>query len=154
VAFIDAGNSFLLENHLMGAQVGAFRDVWTFNRWITIEPFGNAGVYLNDFKRENVARTSTTVVTGDDLGTPANEASQVTSDVNFVTRRDFTDVCFLGEVGVTAIIRLNRCVALRAGYQALAADGVGQGLNSFFASGLDPERIFYHGGQFGIEYVR
>ncbi len=154
VAFIDAGNSFFLENRLMGFQLGVFRDVWQLNRWITIEPFGNAGVYLNDFKRENVAHTITTVVTGDDLGTTANEFSQTATDVNTVVRRDFTDVAFLGEAGVTAVVRLNRCVALRAGYQALATDGVGQGLDAFFASGLEPNRLFYHGAQFGVEYVR
>lgn len=154
VAFIDSGNTFLVENRLMGVQLGTFRDAWRLNRWITIEPFGNAGVYLNDFKRENIARTVTTVATGDDLATPGSEATQTVTQVNTVVRRDFTDMAFLGEAGVTAVVRLNRCVAVRAGYQALATDGVGQGLDAFFASGLNPDRLFYHGAQFGIEYVR
>lgn len=154
VAFVDFGNTFQVENRLMGVQLGAFRDAWRLNRWITIEPYGNAGVYLNDFKRENIARNVTTVITDDDLATPENEASQTVTQVNTVVRRDFTDMAFLGEVGVTAVIRLNRCVAVRGGYQALATDGVGQGLDAFFAQGLNPQSVFYHGAQFGVEYVR
>ena len=153
-AFVDVGTSFLLENRLIGLQGGAFRDVWRLNRWVTLEPFGNAGVYLNDFKRVNLQRTVTTVITGDDLATPENEFTQTTTEVQTRTAQEFSELAFVGEAGVTAVFRLSPCVALRGGYQALAINGVGQGIDAFLAPGLDPTTILYHGGHFGVEYVR
>src|SRR4029077_5157894 len=72
-AFVDFGNAFKMTNRLIGFQVGGYRDVWQLNRWITIEPYGNAGVYLNNVERQEIARNLTTVITGDNLSTAANE---------------------------------------------------------------------------------
>jgi hypothetical protein len=154
LAFIDTGTSFFLDNRLIGLQGGVFRDMWRLNQWVSIEPFGNAGVYFNDFKRVNVARTVTTVVNGDDLSTPGNEFSSVTSEVSTTTQQEFSELAFVGELGLTGVFRLNRCVALRGGYQVLAVNGVGQGIDAMLAPGLDPTTLVYHGGHFGIEYVR
>ncbi|HMO86401.1 MAG TPA: hypothetical protein PKC18_15930, partial [Lacipirellulaceae bacterium] len=118
------------------------------------EPFGNAGVYLNDYKRVNLQRTVTTVITGDDLATPENEFTQTTTEVQTRTAQEFSELAFVGEAGVTAVFRLSPCVALRGGDQALAINGVGQGIDAFLAPGLDPTTILYHGGHFGVEYVR
>jgi hypothetical protein len=153
-AFVDAGESFFLDNRLIGLQGGAFRDVWRLTRWLTIEPFGNAGVYFNDFKRANLQRTVTTVITGDDLSTPGNEFSQVTTEVQTGSKQEFSDVAFVGEAGVTGVVRLSRCVALRGGYQVLAVDRVGQGIDAFLAPGFNGSTLVYHGGHFGVEYVR
>ncbi len=153
-AFVDSGTSRLLENRLIGLQGGAFRDMWRLNRWVTFEPFGNAGVYFNDFKRVNLERTVTTVITGDDLSTPGNEFTQVTQEVQTTTTQEFSELSFVGEAGITGVVRLNRCVALRGGYQVLVVNGVGQGIDAFLAPGLDPTTLVYHGGHFGFEYVR
>ncbi len=154
VAFVDTGRSEFLDNRLIGMQGGAFRDVWRLNRWLTIEPFGNAGVYLNDFKRENVTRNVTTVINGDDLSTVGSEYSQTTTDVTTITKQEIAELAFVGEAGITGVIRLSPCVALRGGWQVLAVNGVGQGLDALVAPGLDPATLVYHGGHFGIEYVR
>lgn len=155
VVIVDTGNDFLNKNRLIGFQFGARRDSWQLSRWLTIESFANAGVYCNKFRRTDVAKTVTTVINGDDLATPdADEFSQQVTEVGTAVRRDFTDVAFLGEVGITGVTRLNQCVALRGGYQAMVADGVGEGLDAFFASGLQSNTIFYHGLQFGVEYRR
>lgn len=153
-AFVDSGRSVLLNNRLFGFQAGAFRDVWRWNRWLTVEPFGNGGVYLNDFKRADVTRSVTTVITGDDLSTAGNEFTQTTTEVNTLTARDFSELAFVGEAGVTGVVRLSRCVALRGGYQILVVDGVGRGIDGFQAPGLNPTTLVYHGGTFGLEYVR
>jgi hypothetical protein len=153
-AFVDTGSAVFLDNRMIGLQAGAFRDVWRLNRWVTVEPFGNAGVYLNDFKRENVTRTVTTVYNGDDISTPGNEFVQTVSEVQNVSIQEITETAFVGEAGITGILRLNRCVALRAGYQVLAINGVGRGIDAFLAPGLDPATLVYHGGHFGVEYVR
>lgn len=154
-AFVDNSQAFILENRLIGFQLGAYRDAWALNKWLTIEPTGNAGVYYNNFKREEIQRTTTTIVTGDDLTTPTViEGSQVVTVNQFGETRNFSDVSFLGEVGVTAVFRLNRCVAIRGGYQVLVMDGVGEGIDAFFEPGLAGSTVVYHGARFGFEYQR
>jgi hypothetical protein len=154
VAYVDTGSGFFLDNRMIGLQGGAFRDMWRLNRWVTIEPFGNGGVYLNDFKREQINRTVTTIITGDDISTGANEFSQSSTEVVSSTIQEFSELSFVGEAGVTGVFRLNRCVALRAGYQVLVMDRVGLGIDAFLAPGLNATTLVYHGGHFGVEYVR
>ena len=154
VAVVDTGISHLLENRLIGFQIGGRRDSWQLGRWITLETFGNAGVYCNKFKRENVARNVTTIITGDDLSTPENEFSRTTTEVRSTSRQDFAEVAFLGEAGITGVVRLNPCVALRSGYQVMVVDGMGQGLDASFGPDLVRSTVLYHGLQFGIEYRR
>ncbi|MCA9231726.1 MAG: BBP7 family outer membrane beta-barrel protein [Planctomycetales bacterium] len=153
-AVIDTTVSRLLRNQLIGFQVGGRRDTWHMsNRW-SIDSFINAGVYCNKFRRDDITRTDTTIITGDDIDTPENEFSQVTTSVETKVRTSPTEVAFLGEAGVNSTLKITQCVALRAGYQVLAIDGVGQGIDAFFASGLNGNTLLYHGLQFGVEYRR
>ena len=101
-AFVDSRDLIKLENRMIGFQLGALRDAWALNKWLTIEPFGNGGVYYNNFKREDLQDTVNTLVTGPDTGTlaPAFTSSSFTQ---FGTSRDLTEISFLGEVGVTAV---------------------------------------------------
>lgn len=154
VAFVDTGRSMLVDNRLIGVQGGVYRDVWHWNQWFSIEPFGNAGIYMNDFRRREITRNVTTVITGDDVDTPGVEFVQSTTTVQTVNTQEFSDVAFTGEAGITGVLRLSPCVALRAGYQVLVVDNVGQGIDGFLAPGLNGTNLFYHGGHFGIEYVR
>jgi hypothetical protein len=130
----DSEGTFV-ENRLMGFQIGALRDAWQLNRWVTIEPFGNVGAYFNDFKREDVDITA---------GAESREV------------REFDEIAYLGEVGVTSVLRINSCLALRGGYQAMAFYGVSNALETSLAAnnGFDPGTLFYHGARFGIEYQR
>src|SRR4029078_3315350 len=82
---------FIVENQLMGFQIGALRDAWQLNRWLTLEPYGNVGAYLNNYKRENVVFTA-----GPNTTT--------------VVQRKFSEMAFVGEAGVNAIVRFNRCL--------------------------------------------
>jgi hypothetical protein len=154
VAVVDTGISHLLENRLFGFQLGGHRDSWQVGRWLTLEMFGNAGVYCNKFKRQNVSSNVTTIITGDDLATPENEYSQITSKVDVATRQDIAEVAFLGEAGITGLVKLNPCLALRSGYQVMVVDGMGQALDAYFAPGLARSTVLYHGLQFGVEYRR
>ena len=153
-SFVDVSDAFLIENRLIGFQSGLLRDAWQLNRWVTIEPFGKAGVYYNNFKRENVNRTRTVVRNSDDLGTPGNEYFETVTNTEFGVVRNFSDIALIGEAGVSAVVRLNRCVALRGGYQVMAIDGVGEGLDAFFVPGLEGTTLVYHGMSFGLEYQR
>ena len=154
VAVVDTGISYLLENRLIGFQLGGRRDSWQFGRWLSVDSFANAGVYCNKFKRENISRNVTTIITGDDLATTDNEFSQTSTEVRSTTRQDFAEIAFLGEAGVTGVVRLNQCVALRTGYQVMIVDGMGQGLDAFFVSNMTRSTVLYHGLQFGLEYRR
>jgi len=127
------GQHTLVENRLMGFQIGGLRDAWQLNRWITIEPFGNAGVYFNDFKREYID-----IVSG-----------AFTYDTN-----EFSEIAYLGEAGVTSVLRINQCLALRGGYQVMAFNGVGTAIDASLNPGLDTDTIIYHGARFGVEYQR
>lgn len=154
VAVIDTGTSLLIDNRLVGFQLGGLRDSWQFGRWISFEGFANAGVYCNMYKRVNISRNVTTVITGDDLSTPENEFSETVTEVDTVTRQDFDEISFAAEAGISAVTRLTQCVALRGGYQVLMVDGVGQGMDAYFAPDLVSSTILYHGLQFGLEYRR
>ncbi|QDT00083.1 BBP7 family outer membrane beta-barrel protein [Adhaeretor mobilis] len=154
-ATIDNGQDFILENRLIGFQLGGLRDTWQVNSRFTLEPFANAGVYCNMFKRADITRTVTTITAGDDLSTPlVNEFSQSSSESRSTVRRDFAEAAFLGELGLTAQLRINRCLALTSGYQVLFVDGVGEGLDAAFSPDLISTSLVYHGLQFGLEYRR
>jgi hypothetical protein len=153
-AFIDTSNAFNLENRMIGFQLGALRDAWALNKWLTIEPTGNAGVYYNNFKRENLQDTTTTIITADQTGPPVVEGSTSVNYTQFGTSQNFSDITFVGEVGITGVFRVNRCVAVRGGYQALVMDGVGEGIDAYLQPGLNGATVLYHGARFGIEYQR
>ena len=154
VAYVDSSTDYLLKNRLIGFQVGARRDSWRWNKWLSIEGFANAGVYANRFKREDVDRSITTVYTGDDLATPEVEFNESVTEVSNVTRREATPVAFFGEAAASCVWRVNRCVALRGGYQVAVADNVGQALDAFSLPGFASSTQLYHGWQFGLEYRR
>jgi hypothetical protein len=126
-----------IENRLMGFQIGALRDAWQLNRWITIEPYGNVGAYFNDFKRENIDVAFTT-------------------GAYTVGKQEFSEIAYLGEAGVTSVLRINACLALRGGYQVMAFHGVANALETSLLAngGFDPDTLIYHGARFGIEYQR
>ena len=153
VAYADTRDLVKLENRLIGFQLGALRDAWALNKWLTIEPFGNGGVYYNNFKREDLQDTVDTLVTGPNPVTLA-PASTSSSFNQFGSSNNFSEISFLGEVGVTAVFRINQCVAIRGGYQALVMDGVGTGIDAYFEPGLNGETVLYHGARFGFEYQR
>lgn len=154
IAYQDTTVSHLLKNRLIGFQVGGRRDAWQFGSRLTFESFINAGVYCNKFRRDDVTRNDTTIITGDDIDTTDNEFSQTTTSVQGRVRTSPTDIAFLGEAGINSVLKINECVALRAGYQVMVIDGVGQGLDAYFASGLNGSTLLYHGLQFGFEYRR
>jgi len=154
VSVLDTTISHRLKNRLIGFQVGARRDAWHIGNRLTFESFGNVGVYSNQFRRDDVTQTDTTIITGDDIDMPDNEFSQTTSTVRTTVRSSPTNVAFVGEAGLTSTLKITQCVALRAGYQVLLIDGVGQGLDAYFAPGLNSSTLVYHGLQFGVEYRR
>ena len=147
--------SDLLKNRLIGFQVGSLRDNWQWTGRLSVETFCNAGVYCNKFRRDDVTQDIATTLYGDDTSTPAvNETSQVVSTSQSSVRTDPAQMAFLGEAGITGVMRINSCVALRGGYQIMALDDVGEALAASLSPGLNPSTLVFHGLQFGVEYRR
>ncbi len=152
---IDLGINRLLTNRMFGLQLGGRRDAWQFGNRVTLQTYANGGVYCNKFRRDDVNLTVTTTISGDDTATGnVTELTESSSTLRTSTRNDLADIAFVGEAGVVGSWRLNYCTVLRAGYQILALDGVGQGLEASFTPGLSSDTIVFHGLQFGVEYRR
>lgn len=153
--FVDSGNSYLVENQLFGFQLGARRDAWNFGRWLSLESFVNAGVYCNQATREFVDLTVTTTVTPDDPSTvDTNEYNRVSNSFQSTEERRFSEIAFVGEAGLSAVLRINQCLAVRGGYQMLVVDGVSPALFDPTLVGFNGETNFYHGLKLGVEYRR
>ena len=151
----DTIASNFLKNRLFGFQLGGLRDNWHFGRWFSVEAFANGGVYCNKFIRDDVVQNVATTVYGDDTSTVGvNEATRVVSRTSNVERSNITEIAFLGEAGLTGILKINQCVALRGGYQIMALDGVGEALQAAFTPGINSNTVVFHGVQFGLEYRR
>lgn len=153
-AFVDTETARLLDNRLIGFQFGAFRDAWRMNRWLSFEAFANSGVYCNNLRFRTVDTTVTTVYNSDDISTPGNEFTQTTSVVATGSTRNVTEIAFAGEAGLSGVLRLNNCVAVRGGYQVLVVNGVQSASDAYFSPAFNSDTLVYHGLQFGVEYRR
>jgi hypothetical protein len=154
VAFIDTGTTHILQNHMIGFQLGGLRDGWQLGTWLSFSGFANAGVYHNDLSRRDIDTTITTVITGDDTDTVASEYNETTSVASTTVRRDFSEVAFLGEAGANVSLKLTPCLALKSGYQVILLDGVGLAGDAFLNPDFDRNTVLLHGLQFGLEYRR
>jgi hypothetical protein len=153
-AFIDTGTTHILQNHLIGFQLGGLRDGWQVGDRLSFSGFANAGVYHNDLARRDIDTTITTVITSDDLATPEDEYTETTSVAQTTVRRDFSNVAFLGEAGASVSYKLTPCLALKSGYQVILLDGVGLSGDAFLNPDFDRTSVLFHGLQFGLEYRR
>ena len=60
----------------------------------------------------------------------------------------------MGEASITAVCRLNKCWACRAGYQVLFIDGVSLASDAYLDTGVDDRSLIFHGWHAGIECRR
>ena len=144
-----------LQNNLIGFQMGSRFDVWHPVDRLTLEGFVNAGVYYNHIQRASLVSDTTTQFTGDDTSTALVDESRV--DVSTATNLDISEpseVATIGEASLTSVYRLNRCWALRAGYQVLWIDGVSLAQDGLLDTGVKTRDLLFHGCHFGIECRR
>ncbi len=132
---INVENSTHVDNKMIGFQLGARRDLWRWgDRWY-LEGLINGGVYRNRIKRADMSGT-------------------ITGGTDIVRQAEENDIAILAEAAFNSVLRINNCVALRAGYQAIVFDGVTKGEDAFIGPGFTTGTVFYHGLQFGVEYRR
>jgi hypothetical protein len=153
VTTTDTLNLFDLNNQLIGFQVGVRRDLWQICQRVTLQGFVNSGVYYNRIKRTNLMSLTTTQVIG--YNTTTDTAGR--SDVAQATNNDvaeLSDVAYIAEASLTGVCRLNKCVALRGGYQMLWIQGVRLAENAYLGADLPERRLTFQGWHVGVEYRR
>jgi hypothetical protein len=157
----DTYNIFDIQNNLIGFQGGLKYDIWNVGRRFSLQGFVNSGVYYNQVKWSNLTKTTETQFTADDTLTPvdpmdppADESSVTVSDNSGLTIIERSDIAFVGEASLTAVCRLNRCWACRAGYQILWIDGVQLAEDAYLDTGLESRSLLFHGWHAGIECRR
>lgn len=151
----DRLNLFDIQNNLIGAQIGLLHDTWRVNRRLAIEGVVNGGVYYNRVKYTNLMGTYTTQVYADNTSTLAvNEARIDFSDVVNNDVREYSEISYHGEASLTGVCRLNKCWALRGGYQALWIANVHLAEDAYLGDENVAQDLFFHGWHAGIECRR
>jgi hypothetical protein len=166
VTTIDRLNLFDIENNLIGFQVGLRHDLWRPNRRMAIEGFINSGVYYNRIKYTNLMGQFTTQAFGDNVNTPLAGAPPAAGTANLdESRLDFADVVnndvreydeisYITEASISGVCRINKCWALRAGYQAMLINNVHLAEDAYLGTDLEGRSLFFHGWHAGVEHRR
>jgi hypothetical protein len=151
----DRLNLFDIQNNLIGAQVGLLHDTWRVSRRLAIEGRINGGVYYNRIKYTNIMGTYTTQTYADNTATAAvNEARVDFSDVVNNDLREYSEIAYSGEAAITGICRLNKCWALRGGYQVLWIANVHTAEDAYLGDENVNDDLLFHGWHAGIECRR
>ncbi len=146
VVTTDRLNLFDLENNLIGFQIGGGYQLLQFGERLAIEGFFNAGVYYNRIKYTNLMG----VFSREDFPDGTTAFSDVTNnDVS-----ELSEIAYVSESSISAVCWLNRCWALRAGYQTLWIGNVHLAEDAFLDTGNDDRNLFFHGWHAGIECRR
>jgi hypothetical protein len=152
----DRLNLFHLQNNLMGFQIGLLHDTIQLNERFALEGFVSGGVYYNRVKYSNVMGVFTTQTFADNTRTTTFDDSR-TDQSNIVNNdaRDLSEISYEAEASITAICRLNKCWALRAGYQVLWINHLHLADQAYLGyPDSDSSDLLFHGWHAGIECRR
>jgi Putative beta barrel porin-7 (BBP7) len=159
VVTTDRLNLFDVENNLIGFQVGLRHDLWRPMRRLSVEGFVNAGVYYNRIKYTNLMLISTRQDYADN--TTTTEIDEARRDFSTTVNNDvseLSEISYIAEASLSGVCRLNKCWALRAGYQALWITDVHVAedafLNGSIDVGMESQDMFFHGWHAGVEHRR
>ncbi len=152
----DRVNLFHLRNNLMGFQIGLLHDTVRLNDRFAIEGFVNGGVYYNQIKYSNVMGVYTTQTFADNTrsldGTGAGRTD--TSSIVNNDARDLSEISYVSEASITGVCRLNKCWALRAGYQILWIGNLHLADAAFLGNPDQSDNLRFQGWHAGIECRR
>lgn len=150
----DRINKFDVENNLMGFQIGIFHDTIRLNNRFAFEGFVNSGVYYNQVKYRNVMGIFTTQTFADNTRSSGTDSRVDTSNIVNHDARDFAEVSYVSEASLTGVCRLNKCWALRAGYQVLWINNVHTADDAYLGEPDETNNMLYHGWHAGVECRR
>jgi Putative beta barrel porin-7 (BBP7) len=153
VVATDRLNRFNLENNLIGFQLGAHRASLRMTQRFSFEGTCNAGVYYNQIHRQNLMTTTTTQVIGDNTTTfvPGRTDISISSNNDIV---ELGEVSYAAEASLSAVCQLNKCVALRGGYQFMWIDNLRLADKAYFERNTDGDSLLFSGWHVGIECRR
>jgi hypothetical protein len=146
---VDRKNLFDIQNDLFGFQVGMLHEAWCINRRFTIEGFANGGVYYNKIDYFNRMGVYTTSVTGTGTGTTTAISNVVNDD-----QSDLSEISYSAEASISGVCRLNKCWALRAGYQVLWINHLHLADAAFLGNPQQSDELLYQGWHAGFECRR
>jgi hypothetical protein len=151
----DLKNLIDIDNNLMGFQVGMLHEAWCVTRRFTVEGFVNGGVYYNKVKYFNRMGTYTTQVGVDNPATPNfNEAGTFFSVAVNDDQSDLAEIAYTAEASLSGVCRLNKCWALRTGYQILWIKGVHLADDAYLGLNNSSNDLLFHGWHAGFECRR
>ena len=155
VATTDRLNLVDIENNLMGFQLGLLHDSWRVNRRLSLEGFVNSGVYYNKIKFTNLMGVFTTQVIADDTSTVTVDESRIDfSDAVNNDVREYSEISYVAEASLMGVCRLNKCWALRGGYQVLWIANVHLADAAYLGDENEAEDLLFHGWHAGVECRR
>jgi hypothetical protein len=151
----DRINLFDLENNLMGFQVGLLHDTVRLNERLAIEGFVNGGVYYDRIKYSNVMGVFTTQTFADNTRSTGTGDGR-TDESNIVNNdhRELSEISYVSEASISAVCRLNKCWALRGGYQVLWIANVHLADAAYLGNPEQADDMLFHGWHAGIECRR
>jgi hypothetical protein len=155
MAETDRLNLFDIDNNLFGFQIGLLQDTLRLNKRLSIEGVVNAGVFYNKVKYFNRQQVETTQFIADDLSTTGFDESRI--DVSTATNddaRDLSEISYSSEATLSAVCRLNKCWALRGGYQVLWIANIQQADAAYLGDENTTNDLLFHGWHAGIECRR
>jgi hypothetical protein len=151
----DRFNILHLQNNLMGFQIGLLHDTIQLNERFALEGFVSGGVYYNQVKYSNVMGIFTTQTFADNTRSAAiNDARTDTSNIVNNDARDLAEISYATEASLTGVCRLNRCWALRGGYEMLYITNLHTADVAFLGFADQSQNLFFHGWHAGIECRR
>lgn len=151
----DRINNFNLENNLMGFQIGLFHDTVRLNNRLSIEGFVSGGVYYNQVKYDNTMGIFTTQSFADNTRSTGTTDSRVDrSNIVNSDSRDFAEISYVSEASLTGVCRLNKCWALRGGYQVLWINNVHTADTAFLGNPDQTNTMLFQGWHAGVECRR
>ncbi len=151
----DRINLFHIQNNLMGFQIGLMHDTIQLNNRFAFEGFVNSGVYYNKVKYSNVMGVYTTQTFADNTrSTAVTDARVDTSNIVNNDTRDYAEISYVSEASLTGVCRLNKCWALRGGYQVLWINNLHTADNAYLGNPDETSSMFFHGWHAGVECRR
>lgn len=152
-------DSIEVDNNLIGFQLGVRRDLWRVARKVYFQGFANAGMYCNLINRIDTtsSTTTSTEILEDDPDTEdVDETGQIQTLTNSTGNRvktERTEMSFAAEASLTLVWKINRCCALRSGYEVLAINGLELADDAFLGN-VETRDLIFHGAFAGFEYRR
>jgi hypothetical protein len=149
----DRMNLYHIQNNLTGFQIGMLHDTLCLTDRFAIEGFLNAGVYYNQVKYSNVMGVFTTQTFADNTRTSSGARVDVSNIVNNDSR-DMAEISYMTEASVTGVCRLNKCWAMRAGYQFMWMDHIHTAEQAFLGNASADSDLMFQGWHAGLECRR